>query len=71
MSKISVNGKEQELTGSITLLELIRSNNVEQPDMISVQLNGTFVSRNDFDSTLLSAGDEVDFLYFMGGGSRC
>ena len=67
--KISVNGKEQQIAlNEIALLELIKQNNVQQPDMVSVQLNESFVNREDFELTLIKDGDEVDFLYFMGGG---
>jgi sulfur carrier protein len=69
MSKISVNGKAQELETPISITELIKLNNVAQPEMVSIQLNGGFVNRADFDSTLVAEGDELDFLYFMGGGS--
>jgi sulfur carrier protein len=69
MSKISVNGKAQEVETSISISELIKLNNVAQPEMVSIQLNGQFVNRDDFDSTQVTDGDEVDFLYFMGGGS--
>ena len=70
MSKISVNGKAQELETSISITELIKLNNVAQPSMVSIQLNGQFVNREDFDSTKVSDGDELDFLYFMGGGQK-
>jgi sulfur carrier protein len=67
--KLIVNGKEQNYNESrLLLLDLIKFNNVKQPDMVSVQLNGAFVQRNDFDQTPIREGDEVDFLYFMGGG---
>jgi sulfur carrier protein len=69
MNKIQVNGKEQEYESSVSIIELIRLNNVQQPEMVSVQLNGEFVDRKNYSSTLLKANDEVDFLYFMGGGS--
>ena len=69
MSKISVNGKAQEVETPITITDLIKLNNVAQPDMVSIQLNAEFVNREDFDSTQLVDGDELDFLYFMGGGS--
>lgn len=71
MSKIKVNGKEQEIDEPVSLAQLIKNNKVEQPDMVSVQLNGEFVLRSHYESTSLNHGDEVDFLYFMGGGSRC
>ena len=69
MSKISVNGKAQEVVTPISITDLITLNNVAQPDMVSIQLNGEFVNRDEFDSTQVSDGDELDFLYFMGGGS--
>jgi len=69
MSKISVNGKAQEVETPISISELIKLNNVAQPEMVSIQLNGQFVNRDDFDSTQVAEGDELDFLYFMGGGS--
>lgn len=68
--KILVNGTEQEIESAISLLDLIKENKVEQPDMVSVQINGEFILREKFNSTIISEGDEVDFLYFMGGGSR-
>ena len=70
MSKISVNGKAQEVEGSVSIAELIKLNKVAQPSMVSIQLNGQFVNRDEFNSTKVSDGDELDFLYFMGGGSK-
>ena len=70
MSKIKVNGNEQKISNPVSLTELIALNNVAQPSMVSIQLNGEFVVRDDYDSTLVNEGDEVDFLYFMGGGSN-
>lgn len=70
MSKITVNGKVQELNKTISLTELISLNNVSQPSMVSVQLNGEFVNREDFDTTPINEADEIDFLYFMGGGAK-
>jgi len=69
MSKIQVNGKEQEYNNpSLSIIELIKLNNVSQPEMVSVQINGEFVDREEYTTTLIKDGDEVDFLYFMGGG---
>jgi len=70
MSKIIVNGNVQEIELPASLLDIIQLNNVLQPEMVSVQLNGEFVIRSDYASTQIKSNDEVDFLYFMGGGSR-
>lgn len=37
--------------------------------MVSVQLNGEILERDDFTSKVVGDGDELEFLYFMGGGS--
>ena len=68
MAKIIVNGEAQEVTLPLSVEELIKLNNVAQPDMVSVQVNEEFLTRNDYPSTALKEGDEVEFLYFMGGG---
>lgn len=67
--KIRVNDELQEANNGITLADLIKANNVQQPEMVSVQLNEEFIDRDDFQTTILKDGDVVDFLYFMGGGA--
>ncbi len=66
--QIKVNGTAQEIETGLNVVGLLRRNKVEQPDMVSVQLNGEFVQRDRVAATVLKEGDEVDFLYFMGGG---
>ncbi len=68
MAKIIVNGEAQEVQLPISLTELIRKNNVLQPEMVSVQVNDDFVDRDEWDKVSIKEGDAVDFLYFMGGG---
>ena len=69
MAKITVNGEEQEVQLPLNLTELIKQNNVEQPDMVSVQVNDDFVDRTEWDSLQIKERDIVDFLFFMGGGT--
>lgn len=68
MAKITLNGESQEVNLPLSLTELIKQNNVEQPDMVSVQVNDDFVDRTEWDGIQIKDGDNVDFLYFMGGG---
>ena len=68
MAKLIVNGEDQEVQLPATVADLIKQNNVAQPDMVSVQVNEEFVDREDFATLQLNEGDEVDFIYFMGGG---
>ena len=68
MAKIVVNGENQDVQLPLTVAELIKQNNVLQPEMVSVQVNEEFVDRAEFDTLQLKENDSVDFLYFMGGG---
>ncbi|MBP3248257.1 MAG: sulfur carrier protein ThiS [Prevotella sp.] len=69
MAKITVNGEAQEVQLPLNLTELIKQNNVQQPEMVSVQVNDDFVDRTEWDGLQIKEGDVVDFLYFMGGGT--
>ena len=68
MAKIIVNGEAQEVQLPVSLTELIKKNDVQQPEMVSVQVNDDFVDRDEWDKVTIKEGDAVDFLYFMGGG---
>ncbi len=68
--KLVINCESRDAADGQTLLALLGSLKVESPDMVSVQLNGEFVERTSFGQTGVKDGDAIDFLYFMGGGSR-
>ena len=70
MAKIYVNEDVQEVNLPLNLSELIKQSDIQQPEMISVQVNEEFAEREDWESIQLKEGDKVDFLYFMGGGAR-
>ena len=71
MAKIYVNGDAQEVSLPLNVSELIRQLLVENPEMVSVQVNEEFAEREDWERIQLKEDDKVDFLYFMGGeGSR-
>ena len=70
MTKIYVNGDAQEVNLPLNVSELIKQSDVQQPDMVSVQVNEEFAEREDWEQIQLKEGDKVDFLYFMGGGAR-
>ena len=69
--RITVNGEANEFDGAdVNLARLLEIKRVESPEMVAVQLNGEFVNMESYPSTYLKACDDVEFLYFMGGGSR-
>ncbi len=66
--KLKVNGKDVEVENNLSVLELLTLNRVTSPSMVSVELNGSILDRQVFESQRLEDGDAVEFLYFMGGG---
>ncbi|MBT3271614.1 MAG: sulfur carrier protein ThiS [Spirochaetales bacterium] len=67
---VSVNGTKKNIEDAeITIIGLLKIEDVTSPDMVSVQLNGNIIKREKFESTLMKENDEVEFLYFMGGGA--
>jgi len=67
--RVIINGKEEYIDKErLTVSELLKEKKVEMPETVSVQLNSSFVRRNDFNSTFIKENYKVDFLYFMGGG---
>jgi len=66
---IKVNGEKETIAQSdITVTELLGLKAVKMPEMVSVSLNDEILDRDQFDTTHVKSGDEVEFLYFMGGG---
>ena len=66
--KITVAGESKEYKDGLTLPELIELENVEMPEYVTVSINEEFVESAATESTVLKDGDNVEFLYFMGGG---
>ena len=66
---IYLNGEKISIEASkLTITRLLELQEVERPGMLSVQLNGNFVAQKVFGQTEIKDNDQVDFLYFMGGG---
>ena len=67
--KLQINGEAETIEKeSITISDLLAYKEVKMPEMVSVELNGDILDRDAFDSTNLKDEDQVEFLYFMGGG---
>jgi thiamine biosynthesis protein ThiS len=66
--RVYVNGESRELSGQISLAELITQ--LELPAArIAVELNRAVVRRNDWSTTVLQDEDRIEIVHFVGGGS--
>ncbi len=66
--RVKINGKAEEIQDP-TVLGLLKSRSVDLR-MVAVEVNSEMIERDHYETTFLKEGDEVEFLYFMGGGFR-
>ena len=67
--KLQINGENETIEqDQLTVSDLLTLKEVKMPEMVSVELNGDILDRDVFDKTSLKEDDEIEFLYFMGGG---
>lgn len=67
---LSINGKTMEMCSGMSVAKLLMEQNIESPEMVSVELNNRILGKEEYPDTLLKEGDSLEFLYFMGGGTK-
>ncbi len=65
---ITVAGVKKTVSDGLTVAQLIADEKVETPEYVTVTVNDEFIESADFGSKVLKDGDNIEFLYFMGGG---
>jgi len=66
---VTINEEAKTIPEGLNLVELLKVENVEMPETVSVQINGTFIRQDAYASTPIQEDDTLPFLYFMGGGA--
>ncbi len=69
MMNLTINGEQMQMCKGINVTKLLVERNVESPEMVSVELNDRILNKELYTTTSLQDGDQIEFLYFMGGGS--
>lgn len=65
---ITVTGVKKEVADGLTLAQLVVDEKVETPEYVTASVNEEFISSSSFEDTVLKDGDNIEFIYFMGGG---
>ncbi len=65
--QIICNGKEQEVAAGTTLLQLLQQLQLD-PDTVVVECDKKIVSRDAYEGMMLSAGQNLELIRFVGGG---
>lgn len=66
---IKLNGEITEFNEGSSIKEVLKEAKIEMIEYVTIQVNGEFIDGESFASTLVKENDEIEYLYFMGGGS--
>ncbi|MCL2183698.1 MAG: sulfur carrier protein ThiS [Chitinispirillia bacterium] len=64
---MTVNGKNIPLPSTISLKIFLETNGYD-PSTIAVERNGAIIAKSSFESEILSDGDTLEIVGFVGGG---
>lgn len=64
--QVKINGIKEEVQQG-TVLDLLKLKNID-PRMVAVEVNSQIVEQSQLDTTAVQDGDELEFLFYMGGG---
>lgn len=67
--KVIIAGNTKDIAEGITLAQLVIDEKVENPEYVTVTVNDEFVENHDLANVVVKENDNIEFLYFMGGGS--
>lgn len=65
---IVINGKEENLKTSISISQVLKKKKI-RPEVVTVELNGRIIKKNQYARMMLKADDSLEFVYYMGGGT--
>jgi len=64
---LTINGEARTAPGVANVAALVKSLGLD-PRKVAVELNLEIVPRSTYDQTLLSDGDRIEIVHFIGGG---
>jgi thiazole synthase len=65
---VTLNGKPRKVPDGLSLLELLKELDV-QPSRVVIEHNREIRRKEDFTTAIVRDGDELELVYFVGGGS--
>ena len=65
--KLKVNGEEKEIDDGLNLAAFLEQMQI-RPARVVVELNRDIVARDSYGTTLLTEGDTLEIVHFVGGG---
>jgi sulfur carrier protein len=66
--ELIVAGQKKAYPDKLTIASLIEAESLDAPQYVTVCVNDQLIDQGGFETHNLKEGDQVEFLYFMGGG---
>jgi sulfur carrier protein len=63
---VKINGKSEDVQAG-TVLDLLKVKDLD-PHMVAIELNSRMLERDELATTHVKEGDQLEFLFYMGGG---
>jgi len=67
VAKIQLNGDPYEINGRTNLNELLNKLKI-QKNKVAIEVNGEIVQKEKYQNLVLTKGDKVEIVHFIGGG---
>jgi sulfur carrier protein len=67
VAKIQLNGDPYEINYGTNLNELLNKLKI-QKNKVAIEVNGEIIEKNKYPNLILSKGDKVEIVKFIGGG---
>ena len=64
---IRLNGEPFEIAGPLTISNLLAELKID-PRIVAVEHNVVVVKRQQYETTMIAEGDEIEIVRFVGGG---
>ncbi len=67
VAKIQLNGDSYEINKGTNLNELLNKLKIRK-NKVAIEVNGEIIEKNKYTNLILSKGDKVEIVKFIGGG---
>lgn len=67
MMKLTVNGESKELAAGSTLASMLEQLGLNAKNIV-IEHNGDVINKQIYDCTILTTGDSIEIVRFVGGG---
>ena len=67
VAKIQLNGSPYEINTETNLNQLLNRLKIKKTK-VAIEVNGVIIEKNKYPKVILSKGDEVEIVHFIGGG---